>query len=74
MGFQTCPKCDGSGKRFNPLPETSGLAIMINAAATMPIPYKDKDGNIKFHTSDNTCPVCKGKMIISTETGKPPIE
>lgn len=73
-GFQICPKCDGTGKRFNPLPETSAVAIMLNYAIMLPVPYKDKDGNLKLKGFKNVCEVCKGERVISTETGKPPID
>jgi hypothetical protein len=72
--YELCPKCNGTGERYKKLEETSALAMVLNFSLTMSIPYKDKDGNIKFHIPDNVCPVCKGKMIISSTTGLPPIE
>jgi len=67
-GFQICPKCMGTGKRFIPLPETSGIAIMLNYAVMLRVPYRDTDGNLRLSE------ICKGKMVISTETGKPPTD
>jgi ssDNA-binding Zn-finger/Zn-ribbon topoisomerase 1 len=72
--FQVCPKCNGTGKRINPVPETSWLAVVANIGITMPYFYKDENGELKVKPVENICPVCNGKMIISTETGKPPID
>lgn len=71
-GYQLCPKCDGSGLKFQPIPETSALAVLLNFSVIMPVPYRDKDGNIQIHKPDNTYAVCNGKMVISTTNGLPP--
>lgn len=67
MAYQKCPKCGGTGKRFNAIPLTG------NPWADMSI--VGHNGLISISEAkgmDNTCPVCKGKMIISETTGKPP--
>lgn len=68
MSYQLCPKCKGSGER-NLYTGHPWLDVALMAAL---MPYKDKDGNIKLYKQDTKCPVCRGKMIISTITGLPP--
>lgn len=71
MSYQKCPRCEGSGKKFNFIP--TGV-WWFDLAVTMPVLRINGD---KMEIDDPTkevCPVCKGKMIISTETGLPPSE
>jgi DnaJ-class molecular chaperone len=72
MGYQICPKCNGSGKKWNRVIETDCVSVALNISMESPIPYKDEDGKIKLMYPENTCQVCKGKIIISCETGLPP--
>jgi hypothetical protein len=67
-GFQKCPICNGTGKKYNTV--FSGNP-WFDIAFNLPSIYKDENGNIKS-TADLPCVVCKGKMIISSETGLPP--
>ena len=69
--WELCPKCDGKGvviptnPFFHPVtPERTAEEAMdaYNKEGFMFTTFKDP----------NTCPVCKGRMIINTITGKPP--
>lgn len=71
-GFQLCPKCEGTGNKFQSLAGRMPYGEVLDLLNTMPLPYKDKDGNLKLYHKDNKCPVCNGKMIISVLTGLPP--
>lgn len=64
-GYQICSKCEGTGKRYNIIP--TGYA-MFDVAMMLPSAQELLTGK----KNDDTCPVCNGKMIISTETGLPP--
>ncbi len=73
-GFQLCPKCKGSGLRNEPIVTGHYFLDAALSIGAIGFPYKGTDGIIKWHKPDNTCPVCKGKLIINIETGHPPIE
>lgn len=67
MAYQKCPKCGGSGKEFNNLPSMGIPMVDIgNMAYNSLVAIQEAKG------MKNICPVCKGKMIISELTGKPP--
>lgn len=74
QAFQKCPLCDGTGNRVNKTYFTCYpfLDIAINIPPLQS--YTDKDGKVRIGPQDNICPVCRGKRIISTVTGKPPID
>lgn len=70
MSYQKCPKCKGSGKKWNFKPTG---CIWLDLAVTLPSPRMVGDKLVMDYPADEVCPVCKGAMIINEETGLPPI-
>ena len=72
IGYQLCPKCEGTGLKHKAYIPTGTL---LDVAVMLPSMNWNKDGNLEIIDRFKLpCPVCNGKMIISVETGKPPIE
>lgn len=76
MSYETCPYCKGFGKKSNFEPLDYGW---LGVALSIPRPVFGKmaDGSNGITGFDDPmktkCPVCKGRMIINSDTGLPPM-